>query len=172
MEKHFTVHAKTGVRGQESVVRKTPLASSPHCMSLTGHCTCAGVKGVYRQVRGGECHWLEWHDCHWLENMGMLTCFVRDFVWCANTLHISAISVRFCASMCVSPNSSNCLLWLLNCLQDCEVEFFVNFSDVVMTFSLWQVFQGRCINIACGDERARSVELVTTTSQPRLSSAA
>ena len=89
------MHAKTGVRGQESVVRKTPLASSPHCMSLTGHCTCAGVKGVYR-YRHEEVSATGWSGMTatgWRIWSGMLTCFVRDFVWCAS-VYLRPISTQ------------------------------------------------------------------------------
>ena len=65
---------------------------------------CRCKRSLQVQVRGGECHWLEWHDCHWLENMGMLTCFVRDFVWCASVfLRPSSTQVSLHSTVFNSP---------------------------------------------------------------------
>ena len=45
---------------------------------------CRCKRSLQVQVRGGECHLLEWHDCHWLENM----------IW-----HVNMFCARFCV-MC------------------------------------------------------------------------
>ena len=60
---------------------------------------CRCKRSLQVQVRGGECHWLEWHDCHWLENM----------IW-----HVNMFCARFCV-MCkclFAPSSTQVSLHL------------------------------------------------------------